>query len=567
MMVRRSWVGAAEGATTVRSFGAGLVAAALVAAAGCGDDTSPPDAAHDAAAADRPGDGPSGTPDAPIDASTVDSAVDASADAPPGDAQTADAAPTSCDPERIVPLSIGSDGVTAVASGNTNAGLADLDPSATDCALPTGPEIVHRLVVPGAGPRWLTASTDDPATQADTVLYVRTQCASGGPADLGCNDDAPFACGTGVASRLGVAVEGGQEVFIVVDSYSGSAGAYRLTVRVVERLAQDASCDPSGLQNACSPPLVCSPITGGTPTCRSDTAPTLTTVEAFFADAAHTRAFVFASGSDPDGNVTRLQASFLDGSGSALGSVLVLADGAARSSFNALPVALDVPSGAAQVSVQVVDATGQTSSALETPLSTFRDRSQSCQVALAAPDECAHELVCDAGTCVTSSDAAGACAAAPLLNSSTVTDTVSATDPDRFEGSCVFLPGGGERVYRVHLASGTNDLVASTTSVSTTLDTYVYLRRDCGDPGTELACNDDGGGSPPLASHAEARDLAPGDYYVFVDGANGACRAGQFRLSVLVRPVVGAGSSCDPNGITSRCAGGLTCSGSPPTCG
>jgi hypothetical protein len=62
-------------------------------------------------------------------------------------------------------------------------------------------------------------------------------------------------------------------------------------------------------------------------------------------------------------------------------------------------------------------------------------------------------------------------------------------------------------------------------------DTVLYLRGACDDAGTELACNDDTNG---LASVLVVESLAPGYYFLFLDGYGGA--AGGADVVVTLTP-------------------------------
>ncbi len=65
---------------------------------------------------------------------------------------------------------------------------------------------------------------------------------------------------------------------------------------------------------------------------------------------------------------------------------------------------------------------------------------------------------------------------------------------------------------------------------ATGFDTILYVRADCDDAGTELACSDDEGGN--LTARIE-REFPAGSYFLFVDGFHGL--HGEFELSIEVR--------------------------------
>lgn len=104
--------------------------------------------------------------------------------------------------------------------------------------------------------------------------------------------------------------------------------------------------------------------------------------------------------------------------------------------------------------------------------------------------------------------------------------TVGTFDDGR--GSCGGS-GGPDLAYELVLAEEAA-VVAEITAA--TWDTVLYLRSDCGDPATELACNDDYSG---LRSRIDAGRLAAGTYYLFVDGLySGAW--GDYTLRVTITP-------------------------------
>jgi hypothetical protein len=136
----------------------------------------------------------------------------------------------SCDPSRVITLSV-PQGMSAVDYRGTTIGApSDLSPM-TDCGvLETGPEVVHRLTIPGTGSYHVTADTRNPETTIDTIVYIQTGCGAG--MELACNDDYNRDLGSG--SKVDGVVQGGQDIFIVVDSFpSGDRGPYRLVVSLL----------------------------------------------------------------------------------------------------------------------------------------------------------------------------------------------------------------------------------------------------------------------------------------------------------------------------------------------
>lgn len=134
----------------------------------------------------------------------------------------------------------------------------------------------------------------------------------------------------------------------------------------------------------------------------------------------------------------------------------------------------------------------------------------------------------DPGVAQPASTVDGLCrGVAPIADGSTVqgsTDGVS----DRAHASCARQALSGERVYALYLGEPAHVSVR----VAADYDVAVYVRRDCGDEVTEVACNDD----LTDARHAGVDlDLAAGTWFVFVDGYD-SDSSGRFTLSVSARP-------------------------------
>ncbi|HEV8320963.1 MAG TPA: hypothetical protein VG389_05070 [Myxococcota bacterium] len=125
------------------------------------------------------------------------------------------------------------------------------------------------------------------------------------------------------------------------------------------------------------------------------------------------------------------------------------------------------------------------------------------------------------------------------------------TGVSNFEGSCTasFTPSGPEAVYGFDLAF-TADVTITTNRPGTTFDTGLYVRTVCDSTASELGCNDnEGGGFITTASTLTFPAMAPGTYFVFVDGMAGA--AGSYELQVS--GVYVTGSPCDPAVVNFSC--------------
>ena len=153
-------------------------------------------------------------------------------------------------------------------------------------------------------------------------------------------------------------------------------------------------------------------------------------------------------------------------------------------------------------------------------------------------------LACGTGTMILDLPASGV-----------VTGTADAVTPGNIS-STTCNGRGAETVYRITVDHPVT-LDASTDVAATTLDTVLYVRSVCQDPTTELACADDVTSSNPR-SHLTV-DLAPGDYFVVVDGRNVGA-AGSYTLTV--RLFSGVGEPCTG---AIDCGPGFTCRAVPPS--
>ncbi len=83
---------------------------------------------------------------------------------------------------------------------------------------------------------------------------------------------------------------------------------------------------------------------------------------------------------------------------------------------------------------------------------------------------------------------------------------------------------GGDVVYTLQVSAPT---VITIDTVGSTFDTVLYVRREPCETGTQLACNDDSGGTVSRVTFAATR----GTYFIFVDGFNEGAR-GDFVLNI-----------------------------------
>jgi|GEM_PF-1923610 len=111
-------------------------------------------------------------------------------------------------------------------------------------------------------------------------------------------------------------------------------------------------------------------------------------------------------------------------------------------------------------------------------------------------------------------------------------DTSTGTD-DHQPGTCGLAGGSAEDVYTFTVTEDTT-IIASLDNAGTLYDTTMYVRENCVDPGSEVACNDDGPeGLSSVLFFDAVKDVT---YYIFIDGYD--ADQGAYELS-LTAPVCG----------------------------
>ncbi|RME20293.1 MAG: hypothetical protein D6806_16665, partial [Deltaproteobacteria bacterium] len=146
---------------------------------------------------------------------------------------------------------------------------------------------------------------------------------------------------------------------------------------------------------------------------------------------------------------------------------------------------------------------------------------------------CPSSYLCISNSCGPDPSLGDTCTDAPeILSSGTQViqgTTTGASDDYSPSAGCTSNSTAADRVYTFTLTQDTNvDALVSG------FDTVMYLRSVCDDAATEIDCNDDS--TPPggLGSRI-TQDLAPGTYYLFVDGWK--TDSGDFTLTVTFTPL------------------------------
>jgi hypothetical protein len=199
---------------------------------------------------------------------------------------------------------------------------------------------------------------------------------------------------------------------------------------------------------------------------------------------------------------------------------------------------------------------------------TFVGAGQSC----GGTELCGAELECTAGTCEASNALVDACERAmriavptPETTTTSARGTLDLDDdaPDLFLSECESMierHPNGEVLFSVEVPAGAPvDLIARIDEEMTTDQSYLlWIRNPCEERrATDVWCSEGEGFDPPSVTIQTA---PPGTYTVFVSAdAFGLDEPARVTVQALLRPVLAAGSACDPEEVENRCAD-LPCS-------
>lgn len=166
--------------------------------------------------------------------------------------------------EAATALTFTDDAVTA--TGSVEPGTSNL--SGTCSATGTrGAENLYTITVP-SGAYDLIASTEADATgDADTVVYVQTECGND-TTEAACNDD--VASGTTRSRAIVQDAAGAYTIAVEIWGGAEAATAYQLDVRLRPVIGEGVTCDPMEIMNRCSTGACPS---GDSPVCPAAPAP------------------------------------------------------------------------------------------------------------------------------------------------------------------------------------------------------------------------------------------------------------------------------------------------------
>jgi hypothetical protein len=431
-------------------------------------------------------------------------------------------------------------------------GVIPQRPSATSgrCGFSDGAEVVHHYRTP-AGSKWQILATVT-SKGFPGSLYVRTQCD---------NDGSDLACAATVPSSptVLVQVDGGTDLYFIVDTAGGMTPPgfqYRLHLAVVPVRGAGQPCNEQGQDNTTavcdlSQGLICEGMPGQQ-TCQAAHAPVITSL--MVDDTPWPYASFTIDGTDADGDVRGANVTVLDFQGQTVSGV-----------GGPISGSLPINGGIGQVGGTLIhkvratlfDAIGLNSAPAE------------AVVQGGLGDTCAQtgagvrcvgldELLCSSGTCATRPESDAACGAATAITATTTVSSVSGQfDP---AGAPSFspcfprssLPLAGIYPITVPPDAASVDLVASVTvsGAPPAIPAVLTFRKTCNDPVSQMTCSFAG---------AQLNEVGPGTYTLLVSGPYGLSQPMPYQLDIRLRQVVGAGQACDPSGLTTRCAGMLSC--------
>ncbi len=158
-----------------------------------------------------------------------------------GNLETGDGCTSGCLDEEVCVAEDGdlSDSLDGeVVTGTTVGGTDD---HLVPCSAPGSPDVVFVYTAAEDGP--VVFSTNNPGTDYDSAMFVRSTCEDPGPdALLDCNDDVDYNGGI-LASWVGINGVAGESYYVFIDGYGGEEGAFELSVTTP--VCGDGEVDPN----------------------------------------------------------------------------------------------------------------------------------------------------------------------------------------------------------------------------------------------------------------------------------------------------------------------------------
>ena len=130
------------------------------------------------------------------------------------------------------------------------------------------------------------------------------------------------------------------------------------------------------------------------------------------------------------------------------------------------------------------------------------------------------------------------CAAASSLSPGRAFSGTTTGTPDYFQATCAGGARSGDKVHRLDVPTRSRVRVRQQSDH----DGALYLRSDCTDPNSEIACNDDFGDQRRSLVSAV---VDPGQYFIYSDGFTGQGQAEEGNFSVTAELTGAAGGNAD----------------------
>ena len=343
----------------------------------------------------------------------------------------------------------------------------------------------------------------------------------------------------------------------MIDVFEGRSESVDGDFVELPRVAVDGACDTEDVFMLCEIGALC---TEGV--CVADEPPTLDWIEARIIDVEGGVYRISGDGSDPSGNVSGFQVTFLDSDGDEImadgsywGSATEFAVGTAWSledetDFLATGNIYTVdfwtgtdflPEGATGVSVALLDTAGNTSDAIDAQWIEMPEIAADAECdPVGAVDMCVEGLTCDFEDEICLDLGGEVCGGALRAITSGTPVTVELEEvvdaPNSyypvgsiFAGSCAGR--GPEEVLMLEVAAASS-ITVTTSGDEEGADTVLYIRSACGDTESELDCNDDT--EEDLYSSVTVESADAGTYYIFADTYGSAAT---FTVTATVTPL------------------------------
>jgi len=406
-------------------------------------------------------------------------------------------------------------------------------------------------------------STDHPGTNLDTVVFVFTDCPSSEDSELGCNDDSSPEL---ASSALQFDAMEGQDIYIVVEGYD-LTGNYELSIETVVCgdgiLAPTEGCDDGNITDGDGCNAQCQWECDGEDEYEDDDS----LAEATPLDGSTSIEDLFLCTTDLS---EKAEGYYVD-----IFSIEISEGEFLEASLQGIEEAEDCTDVSAEITL--VDSNGG-----DVGENSAGNKESDCPHIVSLPPEGTYYIIvygshpqqaphayglsvdigvpvcgdgttegleeCDDGNMVSGDGCSDSCVIedpsctvemdlSDTVNESTLTAGDSSVGEDEHSPSCSSL--GSTDVTYSFTAASDGPVVVSTDHEGTEYDTVLYVREDCIDPATEIACNDDIDSKKSSASSELYFDAVAGESYsIIVDGWGGD--AGLFELS-LTAPVCGNG--------------------------